>query len=145
MAPENELKDITRRVGAICVLMVLLGLLPAPALHCGDRALWVGGVSLLDGGAFGLALALVTRTQRPFWIYAFLGLALLALWPVCVAWPPADSSEVHLWRGAPDVFSNYFDVLRVVFFVVGTVWPFARFGQHSADAPDSRPKTENRS
>ena len=135
----------TQRVGGGSLLLILLGLLPAPALHCGIRALWVGGFSLLDGGVFGLALAFVTRTQRIFLIYAFLALALLALWPLFAAWPPADSADVHLWRGAPDIFANYFDALRPCFFLLGILWPFARFGQHSADREeDSSQKTENR-
>jgi hypothetical protein len=37
----------------------------------------------------------------------------------------------------PEIFANYLDLLRLALFLLGFLYPFARFGQH---APDPLPK-----
>jgi len=95
----------------------------------------VGGFSLLDGALCGAALAWATRTRRPLLIYAGVAVAALTVWPVAVGWPLAGASDVHPWRGAPSLVLNYFDALRVVVYLLGIPYPFARLGHHAPDLP----------
>ena len=134
-----------RRLGWICLtLIVLLGALAIP-LHCGAKTALVGSASLLDGALFGLALAAVTRTRRPILIYLFLLTAAGLLLPLWLEWPSASQDDVHLWRGSPALLSNYFDALRYGLFALSLPYPFARFGFHAPDpvanpaAPASAP------
>jgi len=122
-----------RGLGWACALVAVGFLALSLPLHCMGRAAEIGGFSLLDGAALGACLALITRTRRPTAIYLLLAAALLTLWPVCVAWPPGNPEEIHPWRGAPDIVTNYFDALRVCLFLAGIPTPFARLGHHAPD------------
>jgi hypothetical protein len=131
MPPES----VSRRLGGVCLTLALLSWAVALPLHCPGKAALVGGVALLAGVLLGAALAMVTRTRNPWRIYGWLAVAALTFWPMIVAWPPADPSDIHPWPHAPDIVANYFDILRIALFLVGIPYPFARFGQH---APDPR-------
>ena len=117
----------------VCLLLAAGALSLSVPLHCVHKAALVGGFSLLDGLGFGLALAAVTRTRRAGWIYFFLLCAVVTLTPLFLSWPAADSDDLTLWRGAPSLFENYFDVLRPALFLLGLPYPFARFGSHAPD------------
>ena len=43
-----------------------------------------------------------------------MGAAFLTFFPLVAAWPPGDSFDLTLWRGAPDILNNYFEMLRGV-------------------------------
>lgn len=134
------------RLGWVCLGLALAFYALSFPLHCAALAAWVGGFSLLDGFVLGTALALATRTRRPVLIYACLAIALLTLWPLVAAWPPGDAWDVHPWRGAPVLIYNYFDVLRPCLYLLGSPYPFARFGHHAPDAeasPAEKGKSED--
>ena len=103
-------------------------------LHCVLRAAQVGATALAGGAAFGTCLAGITRTRRVGRIYLFLAGAALALASLFVNWPPAESTDLTLWRGAPDLLSNYFDILRPTLFLLALPYPFAALGHHGLDA-----------
>jgi hypothetical protein len=133
------IERVAHRLGAVCLLLALaLWSLSIP-LHCAGRAALVGCCALLDGGLFGLCLALVTRARRPVLIYLFLGLAALTFWPLWESWPLyhgwpiGDPGHIVAWPGAPDLVYSYFDLLRVPLFLLGMPAPFARYGQHGPD------------
>ena len=137
VAIQNPKSKIQNRLLFGCLLMAAgLFALSVP-LRCMASAEIVGGAALGGGALFGLSLAAVTRTRRTSLIYFFLLCAALTLGLLIFSWPPADSELAALWRGAPSLFSNYFDVLRPALFLLGLPYPFARFGQHSPDAPSS--------
>jgi len=117
----------------VCLLLTAVSLTFSIPLRCVVKAAVVGGISLLDGILFSLSLAAVTRTRSAGWIYFFLLCALLTLAPLYLGWPAADSDDLTLWRGAPDLLGNYFDMLRVALFLFGLPYPFARFGHHGPD------------
>jgi hypothetical protein len=127
------------RLGWVCagLITVILGL--SIPLRCFQVAVPIVVVSSLEGAGMGAALAMVTRTKRPLAIYAWLAAAGLTLLPFVLTWPPGDSSDVFLWRGAPDILSNYFDLARGGAFLLAMPFPFARLGQH---APDPLPPDE---
>lgn len=124
---------MSSRLGLICLLLSLILWAGSLPLHCAPLAAYVGGVTLLIGGAFGLCLALVTRTRRPILIYLYLGLACLCLWPLYRSWPFADAWDVVPWPGAPTFVLYYFILLRPCIFLLGVPYPFARFGLHGPD------------
>ncbi|HZO91479.1 MAG TPA: hypothetical protein VFB38_24365 [Chthonomonadaceae bacterium] len=118
-----------RLLGIVCLSAALaLWALSFP-LHSLWQATRIGGFALLDGVACGTALAMVTRTRRPLFIYGWLGVAALTLWPIWIGWPP-DPLD------APNAVLTYLDLLRLVLYVLGLPYPFARLGYH---APDPRP------
>jgi hypothetical protein len=82
---------------------------------------------------------MVTRTRRPLAIYLWLAASFAAIWPIVSGWPPGDSYDVTLWRGAPEMLSNYFDLLRGGVFLLALPYPFARRGRHSPDPPPDAP------
>jgi hypothetical protein len=126
-----------RRLGWLCGgLALALWMLSLP-LGCAGRAALVGGSALLFGAALGTLLALVTRARQPLLIYAALLACLVPLGLLASGWPPASPYEIRLWKGAPDLLTGYFDILRLTLFLLGFPYPFARFGHH---APDSLPK-----
>ncbi len=81
----------------------------------------------------GASLAMTTRTLRPFQIYLWLGAAFLSLAPLYLNFPGADENDVHLWKDAPSIASNYFDVLRMGVFLLAIPYPFALLGHHATD------------
>lgn len=81
----------------------------------------------------GASLAMTTRTLRPFQIYIWLGSAFLMLTPLYLNFPSADENDVHLWKGAASIASNYFDVLRMGVFLLAIPYPFALLGHHATD------------
>ena len=125
-------KTYTRLLLA-CLLLAAGALAFAVPLHCAIMAGAVGGTALVDGALFGLSLAAVTRTRRTGWIYFFLLCAGLTLTPLYLDWPAADSNDLTLWRGAPDLLENYFVMLRLALFLFALPYPFARFGRHAPD------------
>jgi len=108
-------------------------------LHCYQQAAGVTLVSACAGSGLGFALAMITRTPKPLFIYAWLAAAALTFLPLFRAWPPGDSFDVTPWRGAPDILFNYFDFLRGGVFLLAMPYPFAALGMHG---PDPLP-TEN--
>ena len=127
-----------RRLGLVCLTVTGLALAAAIPLRCVAVALRVGGGSLLAGMGLGFCFVLVTRTRRPWLIYLALALGALTFVPYYQEWPPGNAWDVHPWRGAPSLFYNYLDVLRLLLYFVGIPWPFARFGNHAPDPiPDA--------
>ena len=114
--------------------------LSAP-LHCWRSAIAVSAVSILAGIGAGSALALITRTRNAVAIYLLLILAGFTLWPIFTLWPPADSSDVIAWKGAPDIVYNYFDLIRMGVYLLALPYPFAKFGVHS---PDPQPEEHSK-
>src|SRR5262249_43087184 len=133
----GKMKGKERRFFWLCLTLALLLWGLSFPLRCVGQATRVGGLMLLDGALLGAALAGVPRTRRPLGIYAWLGVALLTLWPLIAGWPAVGAEAVHPWRGAPSIVLNYFDMLRVGAFLLGIPYPFARLGQH---APDPLPE-----
>ena len=139
------------RLGLICFLLALILWAGSLPLHCVPLAAYVGGVTFLAGGAFGVCLAFVTRTQRPTLIYLYLGMACLCLWPLYRSWPFADAWDLVPWPGAPPFVLYYFILLRPCVFLLGLPYPFARLGLHgpdplpviSQDEPEIRPQSEH--
>lgn len=127
-----------RKLGLFCLVVAGLALAAAIPLGCLPVALRVGGGALLLGGGLGSALALITRTRRPWLIYLSLLLGALTFVPLSLEWPPGNGWDVHPWHGAPPMVYSYPDILRTLLYLVGIPWPFARFGQH---APDPLPET----
>ncbi len=136
---EPSLHRTARRLGLACLLLAIVGWSVSIPLHCSLRAALVGGCAFLNGGLFGLCLALVTRVRRPVWIYFWLLLAALTFWPLWhdwplwQGWPIGDPATIRLWRGAPAILTGYYDILRFCLFLLGLPFPFARFGQHGPD------------
>ncbi|MCW3097079.1 MAG: hypothetical protein JWL77_2697 [Chthonomonadaceae bacterium] len=128
-----------RKLGLFCLVVVVLALAAAIPLGCFVVALRVGGGSLLAGAGLGTALALVTRTRRPWLIYLALALGALTFLPFYFDWPPGDAWDVHPWHGAPPLAYSYLDMLRTLLYLVGIPWPFARFGHHAPDPIPSAP------
>ena len=108
-------------------------LTPSFHLHCFPRACGVAAGSALAGAALGSALAAITRVRRPAAIYFWLAAAATTVLPLLNAWPPADSFDLTLWRGAPDILGNYFDLLRGSAYLLAMPYPFARLGRHAPD------------
>jgi hypothetical protein len=102
-------------------------------LRCFPKAVLVVAACGGAGAALGTALAMITRTRRPAAIYFWLAVCALTILPLILAWPPADSYDVVLWKGAPDILNNYFDLLRGGVFLLAFPFPFARLGQHGPD------------
>lgn len=133
----SEVKHLRRidLFGVGCLLIASgLFTLSVP-LQCAAQAARIGGFSLADGFVFGIALALITRTRCPLFIYLALALAVLTFIPLFRAWPPGGPWDVTLQPGMPEIFVNYLDLLRVALFMLGFPYPFARFGQHAPDSP----------
>ena len=127
------------RLGFVCLALIgALFALSIP-LHCGETAAAVALTSAFSGVGLGLALAMVTRTRAPLGIYVWLAMAAVTVIPLFRAWPPADSFDVNPWRGAPEIFYNYFDFLRGGAFLLGMPYPFARLGLHGPDSDRSEP------
>ena len=121
------------RLGLTCLAVIIVIVALSVPLRCITLALRVGGVSLLSGAGLGTALAMVTRSRRPVQIYLWLAVAAVTFLPMYRGWPPGDSFDVFPWRGAPEIFYNYFDILRGGVFLLAMPYPFARFGQHAPD------------
>ena len=132
-AIQNPNSKLQNRILLVCLLLSAAALTFAVPLHCEIKAGIVGGISLLDGALFGLSLAAVTRTRRAGWIYFYLLCAGLTLAPLYLEWPAADADDLTLWRGAPSLLENYFVMLRLLLFLFGLPYPFARFGHHAPD------------
>ena len=124
---------VANRIGLVCFALALLSWAASLPLRCAGLAAWVAVVSWGAGKAFGLFLALVTRTHKPVLIYLLLGLAGVTLWPLFQSWPYADAGDVIAWPGAPGFTYQYFALLRPVVFLLGLPYPFARVGQHGPD------------
>jgi len=139
----ETLSRTVRKLGLFCLILGALALAAAIPLRCVGAALRVGGGSLLAGMGLGLSLALVTRTQRPWLIYAALALGALTFVPLTLEWPPGDAWDVHPWHGAPPIAYSYLDILRTSLFLLGIPWPFARFGHHAPDPLPSAPNTRD--
>ncbi len=125
-----------RRLGLICLGLLLACWAVSLPLRCSGKAAFVGGFTFLDGALLGAALAMVTRTHRPLRIYGWLMIVLLAFWPLAVSWPPAGADNLHLWPHAPALLANYFDMLRIASFLLGIPYPFARLGYFAPDPRD---------
>ena len=121
------------RLGWACLALITAMLLLSFPLHCFRMAATVAAGSATAGAGLGTAMAMVTRTRRPVAIYAWLAACGLTFLPLLFAWPPGDSFDVTLWRGAPDILSNYFEFMRGGVFLLAMPFPFARFGQHGPD------------
>ena len=126
-------RPVYRRLGWICLTLIIALGTPSIPLHCTGVALSVGGVSMLAGGMLGAALAMVTRSRRPIHIYFWLAIAALTFFPLYHGWPPGDSFDILPWRGAPEIVYNYFDILRGGAYLLAMPYPFARLGQHAPD------------
>ena len=116
------------------LLITLLALALSIPLHCTRSALIWGSLSALDGFAFGLSMAIVTRTKKIPLIY--LGLLFTALTlRFLILITDVDLSDIavvpHGWYS---LWSIYLDPLRWLMFCVCIVYPFARFGWHDADS-----------
>lgn len=111
---------------------VALWLVSVP-LRCPWPALAIAGAAGSAGGLFGAALALVTRTRRPGFIYLWLLVAAVALAPLTTAWPSFDPSVVNLWPGAPPILENYLEIVRYLVFLLAIPYPFAALGHHGPD------------
>ena len=135
----DTLRRNVHRLGLFCITVVGVALAAAIPLDCGAVALRVGAASLSAGVALGAALALVTRSRRPWLIYLGLALGALTFVPLYREWPAGDGWDIHPWRGAPPLVYGYLDGLRTLLYLVGIPWPFARFGFH---APDPFPVAE---
>ena len=123
------------RLGWVCAVLITLMLALSFPLRCFAKASQVTATCAGAGAALGLALAMITRTRRPAAIYFWLAVCVVTILPLLLAWPPADSYDIVLWKGAPDILSNYFDLLRGCVFLVAFPFPFARLGQHRPDEP----------
>ena len=133
MLTPAPLRRTARRLGAICLTVAALAVAAAIPLGCLPTALSVGGVSLAAGLGLGAAMALATRTRRPWLIYLALALGALTFAPLALEWPPGNGWDVHPWRGAPSLAYGYLDALRTLLYITGIPWPFARFGHHAPD------------
>ena len=122
-----------RQVGIFCLALILVLFSLAVPLRCVALAMLVGGVTGFAGACMGASLAMTTRTLRPFQIYLWLGAAFLTLAPLYLNFPGADENDVLLWKGAPSIASNYFDVLRMGVFLLAIPYPFALLGHHATD------------
>ena len=122
-----------RQVGIFCLALILVLFSLAIPLRCVAIAMQVGGITGFAGACMGASLAMTTRTLRPFQIYLWLGAAFLTLAPLYLNFPGADENDVHLWKGAPSIASNYFDVLRMGVFLLAIPYPFALLGHHATD------------
>jgi hypothetical protein len=129
----ETLAHTVRKLGLFCLVATALALAASIPLGCVPVALRIGGFSLADGAGLGFALAMVTRTRRPWLIYLGLALGALTFAPLMLEWPPGDAWDIHPWHGAPPIVYNYLDVLRTALYLVGLPWPFARFGYHAPD------------
>lgn len=135
----ETLQRNVRKLGLFCLAIGALTLAAAIPLGCLPAALRVGGGSLLAGVGLGASLAFVTRTRRPALIYLGLALGVLTFAPLYLEWPPGDAWEVHPWHGAPPLVYGYLDGLRMLLYLLGVPWPFARFGHHAPDPIPSAP------
>ena len=122
------------RLGWACLGLITILLALSFPLHCFLKAAVIGAGSLGAGAGLGVCLAMVTRTKRPLVIYLWLVAAIVTFFPLFFAWPPGDSFDVTLWRGAPEILSNYLDFVRGGTFLLAFPFPFARLGQHAPDA-----------
>lgn len=141
----EALRRSVRKLGLFCLTVAGLALAAAIPLGCVSVALRVGAAALLAGGGLGAALALVTRTRRPWLIYVCLVLGALTFVPLYREWPAGDGWDIHPWRGAPPLVYGYLDGLRTLLYVIGIPWPFVRFGHHAPDAVEiaSPPEVES--
>ncbi|HLJ58020.1 MAG TPA: hypothetical protein VKT77_23480 [Chthonomonadaceae bacterium] len=121
------------RLGLTCFALIAGLTAVGVPLRCLPIAIEAAAASAGAGFLLGAALAAVTRTRKPLAIYAWLAVAALTLWPLLRPWPAADSFDLTLWRGAPDIFNNYFDFLRGGAYLLAMPYPFARFGRHAPD------------
>ncbi len=122
-----------RHVGFFCLVLILVLLSLSIPLRCVVLAMQVGAMTGFAGACMGASLAMTTRTLRPFQIYLWLGATFLTLAPLYLNFPSADENDVHLWKGAPSIASNYFDVLRMGVFLLAIPYPFALLGHHATD------------
>ncbi len=120
-------------MGLFCALMALAAFGAAVPLGALPAVLRIGGFHLLDGIAFGMLLAGVTRTRRPVVIYALLIAATLTFWPFYSGWPAEQSEGVAIPMARQELVHNYIDILRIVLFLLGIPYPFARLGFHAPD------------
>ena len=131
-----------KNTGYVSLALILLCIIWAIPLQCVAPALKVGIVSTLAGGAMGLSMAMITRTKTPWQIYLWLGVSFLTFVPLFLNYPPADESEIHLWKGAPSIVSSYFDLLRLGLYLFALPYPFAALGHHGSDyIPDEESVT----
>ena len=121
------------RLGLLCLTLISVMLAVAFPLHCFPLAVAVAAVQATAGCTLGLALAMITRSRRPVAIYGWLIACGLTFFLLILSWPRADSLDVVLWRGAPDILSNYFDILRGSVFILAMPFLFGRLGQHEPD------------
>lgn len=114
-------------------VLVVAAWAPSLNLGCAALAARVALFTLADGLACGAALAAVTRTRKPIWIYFWLGVSALTFWPLYVNWPEASPYDVHPAAGAPPWVLGYFEILRPVSYLAGAPFPFVALGYHAAD------------
>jgi hypothetical protein len=120
-------------MGIVCLLLAVgLWAVSLWAGNAGASAL-VGGFSFGNGAVFGGFLAMVTRTRRPVLIYLLFLLALLSLTPLLLGWPPVLASSTSLPASVPGWLKDYPDILRLLLFLLGIPYPFARLGYHAPD------------
>ncbi len=127
------------RIGWICLILAIVLFGVSYALRCSPTAAPVALVCYGSGTSLGFALAMVTRTRRPLAIYLWLATASVTILPLLFAWPPGDELDVSLWRGAPGILSNYFEILRGAVYLLAVPYPFARLGHHGPDLPPTDP------
>lgn len=121
------------KLGLISVLIALAVLAVAIPLGALSIALRVGGFYLLDGIVFGLLLAGVTRCRRPLLIYLLLAATAFTFWPFYSGWSIDRTLLSEIPEGRQELIYNGIDILRIIMFLVGIPYAFARFGFHAPD------------
>jgi hypothetical protein len=106
---------------------------PSFQLGCAALATRVALFTLADGLICGAALAAVTRTRKPAWIYFWLLISALTFWPLYASWPEASPYDIPPSPGTPPWALGYFDMLRPITYLAGAPFPFVALGYHAAD------------
>ena len=129
--PKSKIQN--QKIAGVCLGLAILlwcGSIPLKVMFF---AFLVGVCSFLEGIIFGLSLAFITRTRKPFWIYAWLLVAIYMVRLIVINFPFPIAAYTQIIPEHPDWIANYFDVLRPMMFLFGIPFPFAQFGYHAAD------------
>ena len=96
-------------------------------------AAYVAICALVTGCLGGVFLGLITRTPKPLMIYSWLILFVLTFLPVVYEWPHVSADTIQLTGHMPVLFYRYFDLLRIVEYIMGLPIPFVLIGHHAPD------------
>jgi hypothetical protein len=119
-------KNPLKVLGVVSYGLIVALIASSFEFRCVHAAVEIGVASAVDGTALGVALAFVTWSRRPIFIYVWLAAAIMTFVPQVYGWPEADAD-------LSERADLYLTALRLAVFLLAFPFPFARIGRHGPD------------